>query len=89
MIHNTLVETSQNIQFPVLSEVTFDLLGIISSGNPTKSEFTVEVRPYNNVYESEDVTSVHTMPLLTVHSLEACNCKFIQTMPYLEIWTIN
>jgi len=65
-VNNTLVGAPQNIQFPVLSEVTFNLAG--NTGNPN---FTVEVRPYNNVYESEDVTNVYTMPLLTKNTEEA------------------
>jgi hypothetical protein len=60
-VNNTLVGAPQNIQFPVSSEVTFNLSSF-NTGNPN---FTVEVRPYNNVYESEDVTNVYTMPLLT------------------------
>lgn len=65
-VNNTLVGAPQNIQFPVSSEVTFNLAG--NTGNPN---FTVEVRPYNNVYESEDVTNVYTMPLLTKNTEDA------------------
>ena len=68
-VNNTLVEAPKNprnIQFPVSFEVTFDLS--FNTGNPN---FTVEVRPYNNVYESEDVTNVYTMPLLTKNTEEA------------------
>ena len=65
-VNNTLVSPPQNIQFPVSSEVTFNLAG--NTGNPN---FTVEVRPYNNVYESEDVTNVYTMPLLTKNTEDA------------------
>ena len=66
-VNNTLVGAPQNIQFPVLSEVTFNL----SSANTDNPNFTVEVRPYNNVYESEDVTNVYTMPLLTKNTEDA------------------
>ena len=61
---NTTVGAPQNIQFPVSSEVTFNLTNHLQA-NPGKPNFTVEVRPYNNVYESEDVTNVYTISVLT------------------------
>lgn len=63
-VSNTLVGAPQNIQFPVSSEVTFNLTNHLQA-NPGKPNFTVEVRPYNNVYESEDVTNVYTISVLT------------------------